>query len=221
MATGYTKALETISYNVPLWLKQHVIRAMGVAIVLRDEPSDLSAEEVGKRITAESQDSINRALKSVEASKRQISELLERPDAEWRVIFEVSRTKAEADLNQRLETWNRDKKEHQRALKECEALYTKALETRPEKSVEVGTLKFAVSQLRETIDWDFKSLPYSDSVLTTPFKTWKKAQIESAKRGLELNEESYQKAKTRETDRAKGYLDFIRFIDQNTEKQDA
>lgn len=213
MATGLTMQLEEMKYNVPRWLKETIIRQMGVCVTLRDERNNMTAEEIKRALEKESnvtyyRDRLTEAEKEYTLAKK-------RTKAEWQKLFEREQAEAKRDYDRRLKEHVEKKEAHQKALDQVSALLAKATR-RGESEIVVNALKLAKEQLEDTMKWDYDRPPSKDSCLTTTLPKWIKVQVECAKNNIKYNKENLEEQEARSKNRVDAYLSFITFVDEAT-----
>ena len=205
--TGYTAALEESGYNVKKWLKEHIIRGMGVCASLRDE-GDLSEKEIAKRVTRHT-DTLY-YTKALKDSKRNLAGFKKRSEKQWLKAYTEASKQAKKEYNEAMKRFSKRKAGLEASLAEVTAYQIEA--TRKNLGVVIiNTLGFAIEQLVTTIKYECP--PSRGSVLQNTVKTWAENQIEAAKLSIKYNEESLRKARSRASEQATGYSDFVKFVD--------
>ena len=85
MPTGYTSALDEKDLSTAQWLTEHLARAYGVCMVLRDGPYGLSADEIEKHL----EDEIERGTKYHRERLTEAKDLIEQVKANPKVLREL------------------------------------------------------------------------------------------------------------------------------------
>lgn len=176
MATGYTHALKEMNYDVGRWLKESLIRGMGVCVVLRDE-GDLAEEEIAAKLDRQSRDTYEeRALVDI---KKELADLKNTSDKELKARFLKEQQDAKLDYECRVEEFRIGKQKHLEALNEIRRLQDLAKKDAwPETSVVRGTLEFAENQLASTLKVDYSDTgPYIPDITKKTFNEWKTTKL--------------------------------------------
>lgn len=213
MATGYTHQLKEMKYNVDRWLKERLIRAMRVCVMLRDD-GDMSEQDILKGLERSVEK--DHRIDGLALAEKELAEFQKNSDAALLKSYEKTRKDAEKEFTQNEIRYNEDKRMHEEALARIEYLDAKASEQGlPADSVVRGTLKFARSQVADTIDYDYKNGPYRPSILDDTFSQWKTGRLESLLHSVTYYRDTIEKQKAfSKMDNAEEYRNFIAFINQ-------
>lgn len=222
MATGYTSMLEEMDYDVPRWLKERAVRAMGVCATLRDDDWALSEKDIRKRL-ASFEDKDDYHERAVKEAERKLKAVGEKTQAEFKSEYTKDRAAAEKRYEKDLVEFTKKKAQYVQSLAEIDRLIAKAEKTKPQGEggdVVTGTLRFAREQIESTIQFDFRNDgPYKDSILETPFDKWVKEQMTGPERDIAYHtKEIEQKAKRFQGgNRIDLYDAFVNFINRETQ----
>ncbi len=211
MPTGYTARLEEMKYDVRRWIKESAVRAMGICVMLRDD-GDKTQTEIEDRLK-KSADSDNYYRKSAAEKAARLDTLNKFTPSEWQNEYAATRTKAQADYDKRLKEQNHKKELHIKSLNEAEKLLSVAREQRKSDAV-TGTLSFAVSQLRESLSFDYGHPPYKESVLSQTLDQFTAATLNETARDADRHAEEAKKEAARQTDRLGAYRELTEFVDE-------
>jgi hypothetical protein len=211
MATGFTYQLEELNYDVKKWLKEKLIRGIGVCASLRDD-GHMDEKQLLKALSrSDEYDDAKHRQKQLDEAQDKFEHVQKRTEEQWQKMYTASLKEAQKDYDKRFKEWTVKKANHEKALAEVNALLDKVKE-KSDDSVCWGTLRFAKEQLSTVIEHDYTRL-YREQILDETFSEWKKAELDGAKRDIVYYAQELKKAKTY-PDRAKLYKEFIDFIDQ-------
>lgn len=212
MATGYTHALEEMNYDVPRWIKEKMIRAMGVCVMLRDN-GDLSQKDLQKALARPAH------VKSyhgehVNISKRQLKTFGERTDLQWEAAFKKSFKEEQKYYDARITEYTEKKQKHEASLATVKKWYAKAQAEKQSETV-INTLKYSLEQLQQAYEWDYRNAPSRPSVLDLDWKGWRTEQIEVVERSIAYHEKELVKEEERknEFNPIEEYDRLISFVD--------
>jgi hypothetical protein len=210
MPTGYTHSLEKMKYDVKTWLKTNVVRAMGVCVTLRDSP-DMTAKEILKSLKNETEDSYHaKKLKELVADSKSLKDPTNGHVSKARYINEQSQ--ARDSYAARIKEHKEKSKKHLESIDAVSTLLHKAGQGKANE-VTIGTLEFAMSQLKSAYDFDYKHEPYKEAILMQEFDEWLAAKIKNTDRDILYHENELAKEQARNVDRYTQYKEFIEFID--------
>jgi hypothetical protein len=209
MPTGYTHSLEKMKYDVNKWLKENIIRAMGVCITLRDH-GDMTAKQIAESLKKDASDSYHqKELKKTQAELKRF----EAADSKLKKEYEAERDAAKVSYAKRVQEHNLKKAQHIESIKRVSALLLKANKENANE-VTVGTLKFALEQLNSAFEFDYSTEPIKDEVIDQSLVEWKTAKIKKLVWSRDYHTKECAKEIDRNTERHQQYKEFIEFIDK-------
>jgi hypothetical protein len=211
MPTGYTASLEEKGYDVRRWLKEDAIRAMGVCIMLRDEPSGLTEAEIKERLLKNAGKDDYHTKRVTEARAR-LAEVHMLTPKGWEDEYIKAKSVAQAAYDARLAEHTQKKEAHAKAMQEVDALAVAAKEA-CEDEVVTGTLNFASEQLHKAYDFDYGSAPYRESVLDQSLEDFRVQTIQKLERDIAYHTAEGGRSSARDGARLKGFLEFVQFVD--------
>lgn len=210
MPTGYTAELEKNGYAVKKWIKESVVRAMGVCVTLRDNGS-MSQKEIEQSLAGESDSYYTKRLKEVEAG------ILELNTATEKAL--LKRFASECDLatkkyQARLKEHKLKSEAHLKSTTESKALLDKAIAAKESEFI-INTLKFAVEQLESSYRFDYGGAVYKEGIIDLTFEQWKATTLKELEKNKVYYELELAKEQARVNDRHKQYLELVKFVDSN------
>ena len=206
MPTGYTADLENRKYDVKGWLKENVIRAMGVCVSLRDE-GRMTVKDIKNALKKDLSEPYH--TKRVRESKANLTEFQSLSDAELKIRYAKERDAAKIDFIKRKKEFDEKKAAHLKAITETSTLYNQAIQEK-QGEVIVNTLKFALEQLNSAFNFDYGSGPYRDKILDHSFEEW----IAETDRKLNWDVDYHTKESARENTRTDNRLnEYTKFVD--------
>lgn len=195
MPTGYTAALDEKDLNTSQWFTEHLARAFGVCIILRDGPYGLSADEIEQHLEKE----IERGTQYHEENLKEAKDLIERVNADPKIALnEVynSMVKQKKEYNTNSIKEARDtKKRHKRTIRELKKIQKKTTD-----EVTHNIAQFGLKQL-ELVKSETE--PYVSEIPSLEKFIWDKAF--SLNRDLKYHEEKIIESTKREQDRFETY----------------
>jgi len=206
MPTGYTSNLETRNYDLKGWLKESVIRAMGVCVTLRDD-SDLTEKEIKTKLKKSGESYYEKALKE---SKQKLKIFTDSTDKQLEHNYAQLVIQATKQAKADEEDYNRKKALHVKSLNDANSLYEKST---GKAELIRNTLKFAVEQLEHSLSFDYGSGPYRPAILNKDFPTWKENELKSLTPDVQYYQTELEKDNSRTVDRWAQYVEFTNFID--------
>lgn len=209
MPTGYTARLESMGYNTKRWLKEAVIRAMGVCITLRDD-GDLSEPEIRARLAMDTGESFY--SKHLRLAQEELARLQGLTPAGWEAEWGAEAAAAVKAYDARMKEHAEKKANHERSIQETAAMLATAEQGR-QGEVVVNTLKFALAQLRQAYEFDYSSLPYREAVLDQTVVQYQAARLEAVRRNVDTYSKEKAAEISRTTNRLAEYDHFATFVD--------
>lgn len=209
MPTGYTADLEARNYDVKSWLKENVIRGMGVCIALRDHGKMTVEEIIGALKKDESESYHANKLKEAQQALTDFKSL---NAAQLFQQYEKELAEAEKKYVERCKKFNEKKTLHLKATAETTALYNKAVEEK-QGEVIVNTLRFALDQLNQAFSFDYRSGPYREDILDQTFDEWNIAKRKKLLWDIEYHGRELPKEENRNFDRLNEYKNFVEWVD--------
>lgn len=192
MPTGYTAALETMNYDVNKWVSESLVRAMGLCVSLRDEPSDLSAEEIRKHLATGTSDKYHE--ESLAKAQKELKNLKDRTDQEWSDTYNLTKATMKKEYEASVKKHKENEAKHRQAMKEIQELLDRAeREGHVKGSVIWGTLHYGKQQLESAYEYDYGSGPYKPDILSLTLREWRDERIESARRMVIYHAENLEK----------------------------
>lgn len=211
MPTGYTANLEQ-DYNVGRWLKESVVRAFGICMSLRDEGT-LDENGIKKHLKKELKEEPYHSRRLRETTA-ELEAAARRTDSSWETAFNKALKEEQADYARRLEEYAKKKSLHIASIGKVAALYNKAVRDKEEELI-VNGLKFALDQLNQAMDFDYRSEPSKPSVLSQTAMSYKAAQIKALEWNVKYHTENLEKETTKKDDGAEMYERFVNFVNTN------
>jgi hypothetical protein len=212
MPTGYTADLEKRGYDIKSWLKESVIRAMGVCVTLRDNGT-MSVQEILASLKEEEGDSYHsKKLKEAQAALVEFKKL----DADaLQALYTKEKSAAQIDFDRRKIEYDLKKAQHLEALDKTAALLGRAINEK-QSEVTVGTLKFAVEQLKRAYEFDYGSGPYVADILKQSFDEWNIEKRRKLLWDIEYHGKELPAEERRNFDRFNSYKKFVEWVDSAT-----
>jgi len=212
MATGYVHSLKERNYDVKRWLKEDLVRAMGLMIEFRDE-GNLTEEEILKRFQ-------EKEAKPTEGyHERALREAIEKFDRfvvlskkEQRAQYTKARAESRKQYDERVKTNRAEALKYKEALAEIERI--QKLEPPLKDPVVEGTLKFAHQQLTESYNHDFGSPTYREEILNQTFEAWLGARVKTLEHMVQYHTEQFHKEVQKKESKFEMYRNFVNFINQ-------
>lgn len=215
MATGYTHALEEMNYDVPRWIKEKMIRAMGVCVMLRDN-GDLSEQDL-KKALARPAYSKSYHGEAIASTKKELKRFEERTDLQWEAAYKKSFKEEQKRYDTRITEYTEKKQKHEASLATVKKWFEKAQAENQSETV-INTLKYSLEQLNQAYDWDYRNPPSRPSVLDLDWKGWRDEQVEATNRSLAYHEKELVKEEERKSqfNPIEEYDRLISFVDAQT-----
>lgn len=211
MPTGYTAKLEEMGYDVSRWLKENVVRAMGVCVTLRDN-DDMTADEIAAALKKEKANSFH-AKKLAKAQKA--LKLLDRSSETARKKrYNKEFNEAHARYAKDLAKFEKKKEKHAESIETTKKLLSKA-EANGESELTVNTLKYALEQLTRAYDFDYGSGCYKPDILNRNYEQWLAALYKESNFNIAYHTKEMKSEKSRTGDRYTEYKKFVEFVDNN------
>lgn len=205
MPTGYTAQLEEMGYNMEKWLTEAIPRAMGMCVMLREEPNGLSVDEIRARITEDT----SYYSSQIEEEKNKIQEYLSKSDKQWELDFNATVQADLKDTSERKKEWFFKKEKHIDSLSKVNKLIDKA-----NIDLVKNVLGFAKSQLEDVITHEYAD--YCEPKKYNCWSSWKEykdSKIESSKLSLENSKKHLDKQIKRYQERLVEFDTYISFVE--------
>ncbi len=203
MPTGYTMKLEK-DWNVARWLKQDVVRALGVTVCLRDE-GDLTQEQILKALTPDDKESYY--AKSVRESEAALNAALGKSKKAWAEERRDAIHEAEEQMQRNKREVAEKAIEYRAAVKKLQEFKTKA-KTEAGKSVAT----FGLDQLAIVADeyepMEFYSVHLS-RLIEQSVAEYAASQIDGHRRSLENAKEMLAREENANRERLAFYKDLL------------
>ena len=221
MPTGYTSALEEMGYDVKRWMKESVVRAFGVCIAFRDDGNmdqKTIMQKLKKRLTAPE----SHYEKYLQEYKRDLEKASKRTDAEWQALYNKKHKEETTEYETRMFEYTTKKRLHLKAIADMSQIYNEAVKKHGNGSGDderenliVNASKFALDQLNQAYEFDYRSEPFRGQTLKFGFADWKADYLHS----LEVSVKNYSDRVAEEAARAnkQNYYDmykkYVQFVD--------
>lgn len=195
MPTGYTAIIDDDpKMTARQWIMEGLARAFGICVMMRDDPRDLTEEQILQRLTEDSSASWNEKElnKAVEESKR----LATRTTKGWKVAWQKEENKKRNANKRSVEEANKMRKRHEQI---CGDLL-KVLASDKAHEVTKNIAKFGVEQL-DLVASD--CLPFIQKPIA--LKDFMKDCIQKNARNIAYHTEELAKAKQRTEERVNLY----------------
>ncbi len=204
MPTGYTYVLtENGGKKTRDWIMEHLARAFGMCIMLRDDPHGLSREEIKKRIKEkEISDYHDKELKKVQ---EELAKYNEYTDEQW-----------EEEYNTHAE---RIQKENEERIKESERVCEIYMKTKDElqrvinnttHEITANVCRFGIEQIK-TSKSDYK--PYIEEIESN-WQEYKARTLKDIQWDIEYHTEEGREDKERGSDRISAYEEMAKEVDR-------
>lgn len=210
MPTGYTSRLEKINYDVKRWLKEDLVRGMGICIMLRDSGAKSEAEI--KSFLKEEANKDDYHTVELEKARSQLDHLLARSESAWEAAFQKETAEAEARYQVTITFFNRNQEKHLQATNEVTDLLAKAIKSDESESV-IGTLRFAKEQLETAFLFDYRDGVYREEVLNQNLSAYRTAALKSA--AWKVEHHTREAGTQIDSERYRGYLSLCSFLDES------
>lgn len=217
MPTGYTAELEAMKYDVKRWIKEKIVRNFGVCMELRDEgPMDQSS--LMKFFTGRKKEE-SFYEQSLRETKEKLKDVMNWSPVAWEKAYWDEFYKERTDYINRVEKHKNNKNSHVLSIGKVAALYNKAVATNQEELI-VNSLKFALDQLNQTLDFDYGHEPYKPKVLDQTPIEWQRDTVRDmhdriVRYSKHIEEEANKRMKHGSP--ALSYTKLVKFVDENVE----
>lgn len=206
MPTGYTSQLQGMKYDVKRWLKESLVRAMGVCVMFRDD-GDLDEKQIVSRLKKDTKNTSH--VKALVAAQKKLKGYEARSKEDWAAAHKTAYAKEDKSFKKWTAELANAKAKHEGARAELQRLLVVA----PKDELIVNTLKFGVSQIELVLESEFTS--YKDDILSLNVSRWTKKMIDSAKWDVDYHTTEQKESEEREYDRLGSYTKFVNFVDKN------
>ena len=212
MPTGYTSKLESRNFDVKTWLKEDLVRAMGICASLRDH-ADLTQDQIltGLRNDSSSSYYVDR----LKAELDTLAELKARSDQDWSQIYATQRKLEQERYDVRVKENEEKLQAYRKAMEITTAASQKIKQHAPkDKGITRGVLELAAQQLQVGIE-EYSQPPYCPNILNLDLENYRKWKILEAERLIEYLKEQSEKEKrqTDDNNRSELYSAFCNQID--------
>ena len=196
MPTGYTHSLDEQDMDTGKWIMEHLSRAFGMCVCLRDESMDLTEEQIIKRIIES--ESIDYHLERFERSKEELLEKQSRSDGQWKKDMK----RENENIRQRNDEWAGEAQRIKEIHKRVKIDLQKILDS-DAKEISKNVVKFGIEQL-EVVKSDCK--PYKDEIWED-VKSYKANVFKSLIWDIKYYSKELAKTKKRNRERLQFYLE--------------
>jgi len=207
MPTGYTAKLESINYDVLKWLTQDIPRAMGMYIMLRDDSSDMTMEEIREKISNETstyyEESLTRDTLELETLKKMSQQQWE-DNLKETVQEDISR------VRERRSEWLFKKEKHLESLQKVTNLINKATD-KTTKDI----LGFAKQQLDLVVTSEYDASSEPKITDCDSYKSWKKyknLRIEMVSNSVDYNRKRIFEQNEKTKERLEAFDTYTKFV---------
>jgi hypothetical protein len=213
MPTGYTDRLERMGYDTRRWIKEEMVRAMGVCVMFRDNGAMSEADIKKKLEEISTQKSYH--TQRLEEITDELSAARARPESDWEKILKQEKTAAADEYANRVREFETKKEAHEKSTREVRALI-KIAESQRESELILNTLKLALEQLNSAYQFDYGSPPYRPDVLDPDLTLQKfiNKKFQELGRSVEYHSERRSKELDSDDNRYRSYCQFTDFIDK-------
>lgn len=212
MPTYYTDRLLS-KKNLKMWLKEDIVRALGICVSLRDN-GPMTQLEVEKALAKEGvPDYHEQRLEELIAEKNIFEG---KSDTELLEIFTAEQKNSNASYVAHCDKYERDKYFFSKMLDKIDKVIILAND-----EISLGALKYAKEQIKLTLDHDYSIGIYRPAVIDYSFAEWKDTVFKRCHSGIlyHSGKIAEKSAKLEKGSRLKSYKTFIEFIDTNMEDE--
>lgn len=204
MPTGYTHSLEQDNKSTGDWFAENLCRAFGMCIMLREESSGLSRDQIRNKLVKESSDSYHKDR--LEEAKKELDELSALSHFEWEKKFKLRVEEIEKDNAEAIAECDRKRMIHEKARDEL---------MRVRNETEIDTVqnicKFGIDQLdmcrNEVEDPHTNNIPQSA-------RAYRSEVLCDTIRDIKYHEERMPEHQEREDDRLDAYNEAVAEVDR-------
>ncbi len=210
MGTGYTNALEKMGFDMKRWMKENIIRGMGVCVTMRDDSYDLNSEEIADRLRHESGGYYEKALAEA-AAVLAAAEARTQPEWEARALGLHQAERVEGAEKEKV--YQERKEAHEKALEVAERMLARAT-----GEVATGTCRFAVEQLQSTMSYDFSdahAYGYPPPEAPSEWDDLRAREIEGIQKDIKNHTKYLDEDNARNADSLSAYIEWCEFVDQH------
>jgi cytochrome c556 len=151
--------------------------------------------------------------KEFKSAQKSLEEVQNRSEKEWKSLFEENNEKAKKNNAKREKEFEENKKKHLGIRDAIEKLFAKA----PDE-ITRNTLKFALDQVNDTIDFEYNSW-YPEKIYES-VEEYKKSVMRSALNSVEYHAKALREQNVPEIDSHDAYQKYLEFINKNLEKSE-
>ena len=204
MPTGYTDMIDrNPKMTAKQWIMEGIARAFGVCVTLRDEPMDLTEEQIKERIAKDGHGDV--AWHQMELAKaiQEKAEIEKRTPQEWRKAWrksEAEKVKGNIESTARAEKMAT---RHNKIREELELLANSEVD-----EFTKTVAKYGLNQLEIVKD---ETEPYINAPVTLKF--FKIETIRSNTRDIAYHTKEMAEAKLRADDRVQAYMTLRKDVD--------
>ena len=210
MPTGYTQQLKEMNFDTKKWLKEGIIRATGVCVMLRDD-GDKTSDEILEHLEKE-------MLHSYHA--KHLAVLQKEHDMLSNMEPSLIEDLTERYNKEATESYLRYKKEKEslrevytKTLEELQVLHKAFLKTGEHNEVTKNTLEFAIAQVVDSIKWDCN--PEYDAAAPVPLTKldYLVKKITACNDSIKYHEKELVLEDKRNKERYEFYKKYVEFVD--------
>lgn len=195
MGTSYTYELDdNPKMTTSQWMLEHLTRAFGVCITLRDGPSGLSDEGIEEYLEEEVKRSTRYYRKELDKSQKQLDVLRDNPE-DWKDLYAVTIDAAKATNKRSIRKAKKIKKHHQLIAEDLIKLRDETADDITRKIAQYG-----LDQLEMAKD---DTQPYVSRI--PAFEEFKVKKIKSLNWDIDYHTKHMEKTEAREGERVLSY----------------
>jgi hypothetical protein len=162
MPTGFTSALEKRKWDVKTWLKEDLVRGLGVCCILRED-GNMSQEQISKALKSQNDDdSLSYHSKKLERAKANLAAAKKKTARQWKAEWKEFKAKMESEKKAWLVKGGVSAAKYAETVAKLKSL-------RPVGEIAAGAVRFALQQLELVKDeFDLESVGWRFSYPKTP-----------------------------------------------------
>lgn len=207
MPTGYTAQLEQ-HWDVNRWLRQEVVRALGVCVMLRDS-GDMTDKQILESLKPKNEESYY--AESVKAAHERLKYLRALTRAEWKAKYTMDLEEAIQDFRQEKERASEKESKFRKVITQIQAFQKNAKSEAGRRVAE-----FALEQIN-MVKSEFEPSVHSREALiklsNMSVSEYTKKTIAECRRSLAFSKKELEGEKRRNKDRLKYYEDLLKDCD--------
>lgn len=196
MPTGYTNSLdETPEMTTQQWIMEHLARAFGVCVTLRDDSFDLSEEEILRRLSNDS--SVEHHQEALKKANQESKAVSNRTTEAWKKLWKQSEAEKTESNNNSIAKAESIRLRHNAVKSDLQKIFVSSKVSETTKNI----AKYGIDQLNTVHDYDCK--PYVSE--PTSFEVFVQQQRANNLRDISYHTKELEKAKDRVKERVETY----------------